>query len=146
MANIGFWASHCLKLSLSTCHYVFQSSFVVSLFIVKTERLALSKMWSPGFTFSKGVHMITTSSQDLKIIRKRELVFLRIVTEAAVGFSYPINIFENMIHLYTPMYSAKTLKLRWQIGERRKFAGFGSLCCLSQIFGKVCYFKVFMYI
>ena len=56
--------------------------------------------------------MITTSSQDLKIIQKRELVFLRIVTEAAVGFSYPINIFENIIHLYIPMYSTKTLKLR----------------------------------
>ena len=40
----GFWASQSLKLSRNTCFRGFKSSLVVSSYVAKAERLALSKM------------------------------------------------------------------------------------------------------
>ena len=60
----GFWASQNVKLIRSTCFRVLKSCFEINSVVAKTERLALSEIWSSVFPCSKGSNMITPFSQS----------------------------------------------------------------------------------
>ena len=50
---LGFWASQNLKLSRSICFCEFKSSWAVNFHVAKHERVALSKIRTSTFCFSK---------------------------------------------------------------------------------------------
>lgn len=56
-----FCASQNLKLSRYTCFCVFISSLIDNSVMVKSERMALSNMWTSAFPSWNSVHIITTS-------------------------------------------------------------------------------------
>ena len=87
----GFWAGQSVKLTRSTCFHVLKSSFEVNSLVAKTERVALSEIWTSVFPCLKGAHVITAFSQSAWGIWNKfevpDTVFLQFPAKVAIGFS-----------------------------------------------------------